>query len=111
MRTESTLETWNLPCSSFGRYCWTRNCTRRVRNMMQANAELMNNMIDLMQAGKCPHRPLAASLPRLTVTEVRQVEMAACLMGAAPGAGIPDRDFISRLRQQVVDECSKLERG
>lgn len=78
---------------------------------MQANAELMNNMIDLMQAGKCPHRPLAASLSQLGAPELRQVEMAACLMGAAPGAGTPGRDFISRLRQQVLDECSKLERG
>lgn len=78
---------------------------------MQANAELMNNMIDLMQAGKCPHRPLSASLPRLTVTELRQMEMASYLMGAAPGASIPNRDFVRRLRQQVADECSKLERS
>ena len=78
---------------------------------MQANAELMNNMIDLMQAGKCPHRPLAASLPQLSVPELRQAEMAAYLMAARPGASAPDRDFISRLRQQVLDECSKLERG
>ncbi len=77
---------------------------------MQANAELMNNMIDLMQAGKCPHRPLAALLPRLTVPELRQVEMAAYLMSAAPSASTPDRDFVSRLRRQVLDECSKLER-
>ncbi|MDQ5823808.1 MAG: hypothetical protein M3441_06285 [Chloroflexota bacterium] len=78
---------------------------------MQANAELMNNVIDLMQAGKCPHRPLTASLSQLSLTELRQVEMAGYLIGAAPGAGTPDRAFISRLRQQVLDECSKLERG
>ena len=111
MRTWSTLETWKLPRNGFGRHDRTANCTRRVRNTMQANAELMNNMIDLMQAGKCPHRPLAASLSQLSVSELRQAEMAAYFMGSAPGAGTPDRDFVSRLRQQVLDECSTLERG
>jgi hypothetical protein len=82
-----------------------------MRNTMQANAELMNNVIDLMQAGKCPHRPLAASLSQLSFPELRQVDIAAYFMGAAPGAGTPDRDFIARLRQQVLDECSKLEQG
>lgn len=78
---------------------------------MLANAEFLNNMIDLMQAGKCPHRPLAASLAQLTYPELRQVEMAALLMGAAPGNSSPDREFISRLRRRVADECSKLERS
>ncbi len=82
-----------------------------VRDMMQANAELMNNMIDLMQAGRCPHRQLATSLPQLTGMELRQLAMAAFLMGASPGRSAPDRKFVSGLRQQILDECSKLERG
>lgn len=78
---------------------------------MQANAEIMNNMIDLMQAGRCPHGALVASRPQLTGMELRQVEMAAFLMGAGPGMSAPDGRFVSRLRQRVLDECSKLERG
>ena len=78
---------------------------------MQANAELMNNMIDLMQAGKCPHRQLATARPQPPVEELRQLEMAAYLMGAGGGSGAPDGKFLSRLRQQVLDECSKLERS
>ncbi|HEY0069260.1 MAG TPA: hypothetical protein VGE04_04745 [Chloroflexia bacterium] len=79
--------------------------------MMQVDVELTNNMIDLMQAGRCPHGQLAASLPQLTFQEVRQVEMAAYLLSAGPGRSVPDGAFISRLRRQVLDECSKLERG
>jgi hypothetical protein len=78
--------------------------------MMQANPELMNNMIDLMQAGKCPHRQLATALPAPTVEDLRQLEMAAFLIGAGRGTSAPDSKFVSRLRQQVLDECSKLER-
>ncbi len=78
---------------------------------MQANAELINNMIDLMQAGKCPHRPFAGSLPQLTTQELRQLEMAAYLMGAGADRSVPHGKFVARLRQQVLDECSKLERS
>jgi hypothetical protein len=78
---------------------------------MQSNVELLNNMIDLMQAGKCPHRPLAASLPQITAEELRQVEMAALLMGTGAGASAPDGRFVSKLRQRVLDECSNAGRG
>ena len=78
---------------------------------MQANPELMNNMIDLMQAGKCPHRQLTMALPRPSVEEVRQLEIAAFLMACGRGRSAPDEGFVARLRRQVVDECSKLERS
>lgn len=78
---------------------------------MRANPELTNNMIDLMQAGKCPHRQLAMALPQPSVEEFRQVEVAAFLMSAGPSRSAPDEGFVARLRLQVLDECSKLERS
>lgn len=78
---------------------------------MQGDAELTNNMIDLMQAGKCPHRLLAASPPPHAGMNMRQVEMAAFFMSARPGTSAPHVGFVSRLRQQILDECSRLERG
>ncbi|HEX8221363.1 MAG TPA: hypothetical protein VF914_19400 [Chloroflexia bacterium] len=79
--------------------------------MMQANAELTNNMIDLMQAGKCPHRQLAITQPQPSLGEMRQLEMAAFLMASGRGSSAPDEGFVARLRRQVLDECSKLERS
>lgn len=76
---------------------------------MQANAELMNNMIDLMQAGRCPHRQLATSLPQLTSQEMRQLELASFLLSVSSDRSAPDGNFVSRLRKQLMDECSKLE--
>ena len=80
------------------------------RNNMQANADLMNNMIDLMQAGACPHTALAAAVPQITPVEVRQVEMAARLLGMRHDSSIPDREFVSKLRSRVLREAGKLER-